>query len=116
MKSSILAALIAGTVILPATAAAETFQFIPTVFYSTYSFAHPPALHIKPGDRVVTKTIDAGGVDWNGKQVASGGNPETGPFFIDGAEPGDVLVVVLEKLETNRTSANSGSLPRAVHR
>jgi amidase len=110
MKSSILAALIAGTVILPATAAAETFQFIPTVFYSTYSFAHPPALHIKPGDRVVTKTIDAGGVDWNGKQVASGGNPETGPFFIDGAEPGDVLVVVLEKLETNRTSANSGSL------
>ena len=40
---------------------AETHQFIPTVFYTTYSFAHPPALRIKPGDRVVTKTIDAGG-------------------------------------------------------
>ena len=57
---------------------------------------------IKPGDRVVTKTIDAGGVDWNGKTVASGGNPETGPFFIEGAEPGDMIVVSIEKLETNR--------------
>ncbi len=110
MKPSFLAVLIIGSLFPSATATAETFQFIPTVFYNTYSFAHPPALHIKPGDRVVTKTIDAGGVDWNGKQVASGGNPETGPFFIDGAEPGDVLVVILEKLETNRTSANSGSL------
>jgi amidase len=110
MKPSFLAVLIIGSLFPSATATAETFQFLPTVFYNTYSFAHPPALHIKPGDRVVTKTIDAGGVDWNGKQVASGGNPETGPFFIDGAEPGDVLVVILEKLETNRTSANSSSL------
>ena len=94
----------------PEIAHAETFHFIPSAFYSTYSFAHPPALHIKPGDRVVTKTVDAGGVDWNGNRVATGGNPETGPFFVEGAEPGDMLVVVLEKLETNRTSANSGSL------
>ena len=88
----------------------ETHQFIPTVFYTTYSFAHPPALRIKPGDRVVTKTIDAGGVDWNGKTVASGGNPETGPFYIEGAEPGDMIVVSIEKLETNRASAYSSSL------
>jgi amidase len=89
---------------------AETHTFIPTVFYNTYSFAHPPALRIKPGDRVVTKTIDAGGVDWNGKSVASGGNPETGPFYVEGAEPGDMLVVSIEKLETNRASAYSSSL------
>ena len=37
---------------------AETYQSIPTVFYNTYSFAHPPALRIKPGDRVVTKVVD----------------------------------------------------------
>ena len=89
---------------------AETHRFIPQQFYNTYSFAHPPALHIKPGDRVVTKTIDAAGVDWNGKSVGSGPNPQTGPFFIDGAEPGDVLVVTVEKLETNRAMAYSGSL------
>jgi acetamidase/formamidase len=90
--------------------AAETHRFVPDTFYTTYSAAHPPALHIKPGDRVITKTIDAGGVDWNGRQVASGPNPQTGPFFVDGAEPGDMLVVSIEKLDTNRTAAYSGSL------
>ena len=89
---------------------AETHIFIPTVFYNTYSFAHPPALRIKPGDRVLTKTIDAGGVDWNGKTVANGPNPQTGPFYIEGAEPGDMIVVTIEKLDVNRASAYASSL------
>src|SRR5262245_62721301 len=89
---------------------AETHRFVPQQFYNTYSFAHPPALRIKPGDRVVTKTADAAGVDWNGKTVASGPNPQTGPFFVEGAEPGDMLVVTIEKLETNRATAYSSSL------
>src|SRR5262245_37757120 len=89
---------------------AETVRFVPTAFYNTYSAAHPPAVHVKPGDRIVTKTIDAAGVDWNGKTVGIGPNPQTGPFFIDGAEPGDTLVVTFEKIETNRAMAYSGSL------
>src|ERR1700730_7465413 len=95
---------------------AETHRYMPEKFYNTYSFAHPPALRIKPGDRVVTKTIDAAGTDWNGKAVASGPDPQIGPFYIEGAEPGDMLVVTLEKLETNRTMAYSSSLlaPYAV--
>src|SRR3981081_4610944 len=93
-----------GAIVLRATPGlrAETHTFIPTVYYNTYSFAHPPALRIKPGDRVVTKTIDAGGVDWNGKSGARGGNPETGPFYIQGAETGDMLVVTIEKVEKTR--------------
>jgi amidase len=90
--------------------AAETHRFVPQQFYNTYSVAHPPALHVKPGDRIVTRTIDAAGVDWNGKQVGTGPNPQTGPFYVDGAEPGDMLVVSIEKLETNRAMAYSGSL------
>src|SRR5437868_3845568 len=89
---------------------AETHQFVPQQFYNTYSFAHPPALHIKPGDRVATKTIDASGVDWTGKSVANGPNPQTGPFYVEGAEPGDMIVVTIEKLETNRASAYASSL------
>jgi acetamidase/formamidase len=89
---------------------AETHRFTPTVYYNTYSFAHPPALRIKPGDRVVTTTIDAAGVDATGKTVASGPNPQTGPFYVEGAEPGDMLVVTIEKLDTNRAMAYSGSL------
>ena len=89
---------------------------MPEKFYNTYSFAHPPALRIKPGDRVVTRTIDAAGTDLDGKSVASGPNPQTGPFFIEGAEPGDMLVVSIEKIETNRAMAYSSSLlaPYAV--
>lgn len=83
---------------------------MPTTFYNTFSGAHPPALRIKPGDRVVTKTVDAGGADWNEKQVANGPNPQTGPFYIEGAEPGDMLVVSITRLETNRRTAYSSSL------
>lgn len=95
---------------------ADTHRFVPTTFYNTFSGAHPPALRIKPGDRVVTKTIDASGVDWEGRSVASGPNPQTGPFYVEGAEPGDLLVVTFEKLETNRDTAYASSLlaPYAV--
>ena len=107
------------SVSLTATAAvvnADTHRFVPEKFFNTYSFAHPPVLRIRPGDRVITKTIDAAGTDWNGKPVASGPNPQTGPFFVEGAEPGDMLVVTVEKLETNRAMAYSASLlaPYAV--
>jgi len=90
--------------------------FIPERFYNTFSFAHPPAMRIKPGERIATKTADAAGVDWNGKQVAQGPNPQTGPFYVEGAEPGDMLVVSIEKIEINRNTAYSSSLlaPYAV--
>jgi amidase len=87
-----------------------THRFTPTTFYTTYSFAHPPALRVKPGDRVITKTIDAAGTDWTDKPVSPGGNPQTGPFYIEGAEPEDMLVVTIEKIEPNRATGYSGSL------
>jgi amidase len=93
-----------------AAVSADTHRFVPDKFFNTYSFAHPPVLRIRPGDRVITKTIDAAGMDWNGTSVASGPNPQTGPFFVEGAEPGDMLVVTVEKLDTNRAMAYSASL------
>jgi amidase len=89
---------------------AETYRFEPKEFYNTFSGAHKPALEIKPGDHVVTYTIDAGGVDSHGVQRARGPNPQTGPFYIEGAEPGDTLVVHLLRLETNRSTGYSASL------
>lgn len=96
--------------------AAETHRFVPDRFFNTFSFAHPPVLRIKPGDRVVTKTIDASGTDWEGRSVGVGPNPQTGPFYIEGTAPGDLLVVTIEKIETNRATAYSSSLlaPYAV--
>jgi amidase len=95
---------------LATTCFAETHRFQPTEFYKTFSGAHAPVLHIKPGDHVVTFTIDASGIDSAGMQRGKGGNPETGPFFIEGAEPGDTLVVHLLRLETNRATGYSASL------
>src|SRR3954468_4957010 len=94
----------------------QTHQFVPRQFYTTYSGAHPPALRIKPGDRVVTKTIDASGGDWEGKLVSPGGNPETGPFYVEGAEPDDTLVVTFHTIAPNRATGFSGSIlaPYAV--
>src|SRR4030095_4231075 len=105
-KWTIVLVMVAGA----ASLRAETHRFTPTQFYNTWSAAHPPALRIKSGDRVITKTVDAGGVDWNGKTVATGPNPQTGPFYIEGAEAGDMLVVTFEKLEPNRAMAYSSSL------
>jgi acetamidase/formamidase len=109
MHKHALAVLLAVCASAPALTA-DTHRFVPERFYNTFSFAHPPALRIKSGDRVVTKTIDAAGVDWDGKARAQGPNPQTGPFFVEGAEPGDMLVVTFEKVETNRATAYSSSL------
>jgi amidase len=109
----------AGSFVVLAVAAASiavsaqqptTHRFVPERYYNTFSGAHPPASRIKPGDRVVTRTVDAGGVDADGTQVTPGPNPQTGPFFVEGAEPGDMLVVSIDRLEINRTTASSGSL------
>src|SRR6266853_6187288 len=89
---------------------AETYHFEPKEFYNTFSGAHKPVLTIKAGDRVITSTIDAGGADSAGVKRAQGPNPQTGPFYIEGAEPGDTLVVHLLRLETNRSTGYSGTL------
>src|SRR5581483_6684683 len=78
---------------------AETHRFTPTVFYSSFSAALPAALRIKSGDRVVTTTVDNAGSAGDGRHAADGPNPQTGPFFVEGAEPGDLIVVRIEKLD-----------------
>jgi acetamidase/formamidase len=89
---------------------AETHRFEPKEFYNVFSGAIQPVLRIKPGDHVITSTIDAGGTDSAGVRRGQGPNPETGPFFIEGAEPGDTLVVHLLRLEVNRATGFSASL------
>jgi len=93
-----------------ATAVAETHRFEPTTYHNTFSFAHEPVLTIKPGDLVITKTIDARGFDADNEQVGERPNPQTGPFFVEGAEPGDVLVIRFEKIEPSRATAWSSSI------
>ena len=64
-----------------------------------------PALHVRSGDVVVITTADCfenqiqsekqefGTLDW--ERI----NPATGPIFVTGAEPGDILAVSIEKID-----------------
>jgi amidase len=86
----------------------QTRDFTPTQFHRFFSGNIPPALHINPGDTVRTTTVDAGGRDASKKRRSNGGNPETGPFYVEGAMPGDTLVVKFNRIRLNRDSAESG--------
>lgn len=80
-----------------------THTFIPTHYHTTMG-SHEPVLRIAPGDAVRTSTVDASGRDASGEPVTPGGNPQTGPFLVEGAQPGDTLVVQLLELAPNRAT------------
>lgn len=98
----------AHRVVPPPSGPPQTHDFVPSQFHRYFSGNIPPALHIKSGDTVKTTTVDAGGRDSTGTRRSNGGNPETGPFFVEGANPGDTLVVKFNRIRLNRDSAQSG--------
>jgi amidase len=88
-------------------AAPQRHEFVPTIFYRQFSAANKPVLTMAPGDSVQTTTVDAGGKDEKGVSRVLGGNPETGPFYVETAAPGDTLVVHLTRVRLNRDWAGS---------
>lgn len=86
----------------------QTHPFTPTVFYNYFTSTVPPALTIFPGDTVESWSVDAGGVDALGKRRSPGGNPLTGPFYVEGVMPGDTLIVRFTRIHLSRDSAQSG--------
>jgi acetamidase/formamidase len=77
-----------------------------------------PRQRITSGTRIITWTEDCfDGViktaaDLPSKLVPPGhDNPQTGPFFVEGAEPGDTVAVHIVKLEPARSYAVSGYGP-----
>jgi acetamidase/formamidase len=91
-------------------------EFVPTTFHRQFSASNPPVLRVWPGDTVHTTTVDAGGTDEKSVTRVLGGNPQTGPFYVETAMPGDVLVVRLNRLRLNRDWAISddGIVGRAL--
>jgi amidase len=78
-------------------------------YWHTFSAAHPVLLTVKPGDRIVTKTVDSAGFDLTGvRRTVTHGNPLTGPFFVKGAEAGDALEVRIDRIRLNRTTGYTG--------
>jgi acetamidase/formamidase len=98
---------------------APVLNWIPEHKELVYTFGGAaPRKHIKPGTRIVTWTEDCfdGAVktaaDLPSKQMAAGhDNPQTGPFYIEGAEPGDTVAIHIIKLEPARSYAVSSFSP-----
>lgn len=82
-------------------------DFVPTTFHRQFSAQTAPVLTIAPGDTVHTITVDAGGVDAAGVKRSAGGNPQTGPFYVETAMPGDMLAVHITRLRLNRDWAGT---------
>ena len=65
----------------------------------------PPVAHLKPGDILDTNTLDCFGnaIQKPGDTLSlvKGDNPLTGPFYIDGAEPGDTLAIKFLDLQVD---------------
>jgi acetamidase/formamidase len=80
-------------------------QIVPDTFWNTLDHRHPVVARIKPGDIVITKTLDAGARDQNNVQRAQPSNPMVGPIYIEGAEPGDAIAITFRKIRPNRGTA-----------
>jgi amidase len=97
-------------------ATAQTHDFVPREFQREFSSSIEPVLRIWPGDTVHTTSVDAGGTDEHSVARVLGGNPLTGPFYVEGAMPGDVLAIAIRRLRLNRDWAMSdkGFVSRAL--
>ena len=100
-------------------AGAATLTWTPKHEDLVYTFGGAAPKHrIKAGTRIVSWTEDCfdGAVktadDLPSKVMAPGhDNPQTGPFFIEGAEPGDTVAVHLLKVEPARDYGISSYFP-----
>jgi amidase len=91
-------------------------------FFTTFG-RNEPALSVQSGDTIIAETRDARGQDQRGEPLPeslkpradgfeySTSNPLVGPVFVQGAEPGDVLAVHIDKIALNRASAWSSHSP-----
>jgi acetamidase/formamidase len=119
----------AGSAILCAAAAAmrtaamaqerPVLRYVPAHEELKYTFGgHAPVRRIAPGTRIISWTEDCydGAVTRPGQmpsvvQPAGHENPQTGPFYVEGAVPGDTVAIHIEKLEPARAYGISSLFP-----
>jgi len=80
----------------------KTHRFKPTVGHQTFA-VRPPVLTVKSGDTLESESL------WGEWYERAGGKwpGEVGPIAIEGAEPGDTLVVHVLRVRPNRDTAVS---------
>src|ERR1700758_2103425 len=90
----------------PSVAQDNVVKYQGTIHNVKYVYATAePVARLKPGDILDTNTLDCFGdairKPGDTLSMAPGDNPLTGPFYVEGAEPGDTLAVKILSLEVN---------------
>ena len=94
-------------------------EVVPEDYSYVFNPYREPVARVEPGQRVVIHTEDAFESrirtpdDLPSKALATAKflNPQTGPIYVEGAEPGDTLAVRLEGIEPKRDYAVSCYVP-----
>ncbi|MDQ3695568.1 MAG: acetamidase/formamidase family protein [Chloroflexota bacterium] len=89
----------------------------PGVYPYVFSRYVEPIATVRPGETVAIYTVDAfedqitSESDTPSEILGPYLNPQTGPIFIEGAEPGDTLLARIEQIEPTRDWAVSAFIP-----
>jgi acetamidase/formamidase len=94
-------------------------EVVPHDYSYVFNPYREPIATVKPGERVTIHTDDAfesritKKEDFPSRALATAKflNPQTGPIFVEGAEPGDTLAVRIESIEPTRDFAVSALIP-----
>lgn len=97
----------------------DVVEYVPTREQYTYTFGGaPPVMRVRPGSVLRIWSDDAfGGAlrsvdDLSAEKVdLRFVNPQSGPFYVEGAEPGDTLALHLVALEPARDFGASAAIP-----
>lgn len=97
----------------------HTAEIVPRDYSYVFNPYRQPIARVKPNERVTIHTDDAfesritKKVDLPSRALATAKflNPQTGPIYVEGAEPGDSLAVRIESIEPTRDFAVSVLIP-----
>lgn len=97
----------------------HTAEVVPRDYSYVFNPYREPMVRVRPNERVTIHTDDAfesritKKVDLPSRALATAKflNPQTGPIYVEGAEPGDSLAVRIESIEPTRDFAVSVLIP-----
>jgi amidase len=97
----------------------DVVEVVPEDYSYVFNPYREPMARVEPGQRVVVHTEDAfesriktpDDLPSGALATAKFLNPQTGPIFVEGAEPGDTLAVRMEGIEPKRDYAVSCYVP-----
>ncbi|HYZ06298.1 MAG TPA: acetamidase/formamidase family protein [Rubrobacter sp.] len=97
----------------------HTAEIVPRDYSYVFNPYREPMVRVRPNERVTIHTDDAfesritKKVDLPSRALATAKflNPQTGPIYVEGAEPGDSLAVRIESIEPTRDFAVSVLIP-----